>query len=87
MKSISVLSMARMTAKVLWVWMWIASLSSVSCKDGSVRNGDSDSDAINDCNSDVSEDSCFSGVAFDNGIGKEDIDQSMVIAAAMRYRQ
>jgi hypothetical protein len=52
-----------------------------------VRNGDSDSYAISDCDSDVGEDSCFGGVAFDNGIGKEDIDQSMVIAAAMRYRQ
>ncbi len=74
MKSISVLSMARMTAKVLWVWMWIASSSSVSCKDGSVRNGDSDSDAISDGDSDVGEDSCFGVVACDNGIGKEDID-------------
>jgi hypothetical protein len=87
MKSISVLSMARMTAKVLWVWMWIASSSSVSCKDGSVRNGDSDSNGISAGNSDVGEDSCFGGNACDNGIGKEDIDLSMVIAAAMRYRQ
>ena len=71
MKSISVLSMALMSAKVMWVWMWIASLS---CKDASVRNGDGDSDAISDGDSDVGEDSCFGGVACDNGIGKEDID-------------
>jgi hypothetical protein len=51
--------------------MWIASLS---CKDASVRNGDSDSDAISDGDSDVGEDSCFGVVACDNGIGKEDID-------------
>ena len=52
-----------------------------------MRNGDSDNDAISDGDSDVGEDSCFGGVAFDNGIGKEDIDQSMATAAAMRYRQ
>ena len=37
-------------------------------------DGDSDSDAISDGDSDIGEDSCFGGVACDNGIGKEDID-------------
>ncbi len=36
MKSISVLSMARMTAKELWVWVWIATVTLVSCKDATV---------------------------------------------------
>ena len=49
-------------------------VASLSCKEASVRNGDSESDAISDGDSDVGEDSCFGVVAFDNGIGKEDID-------------